>query len=174
MCYLVGRISLGEAPLDAERLRELLSYNPETGVFVWKKNLNRTDLTGKRAGTLHKNRYRRIKIGDRLYREHRLVWLYVHGRWPSFDIDHINNNGMDNRLSNLREATKSQNMANAIGWKNNTSGFRGVFLRRDTGKYRVIIGKDGKLLRFGQFADPVAAYEVYLAKMKELFGNFAK
>jgi len=122
---------LKEAGLSQSLVRGWFNYNPETGWLTWKsgsswlgpgtgKGGNRRQ--DKRAGTKN-NGYRRIQIGKLLYLEHRLIWLHVYGslpRWPNV-VDHINNDGSDNRLVNLREATPAQNVINTrrrIGIRN--------------------------------------------------------
>ena len=97
--------------LTAKRLRDLLAYNPETGVFTWRVPRGR-QLAGARAGTIRPDQYRQIRIDGALYLEHRLAWLYVHGRWPVDEVDHRFGARGDNRIDELREATASQNQQN--------------------------------------------------------------
>src|SRR5687768_4110898 len=122
--------------LTAERLRELLDYDPDTGVFRWKTRpvraeYLRTDrawnsrFAGRPAGTLVKG-YVCILIYRRSYRAHRLAWLYVHGEWPRNELDHEHGNRADNRIEKLRSATRGQNMQNRKPNSNNTSGYPGV------------------------------------------------
>jgi hypothetical protein len=102
-------------PLTQARLRELLSYDPETGTFIWRTRSNPRgpDLTGRRAGGLDGEGYWHIRIDGKLYGGHRLAWLWVHGRLPNGRLDHINRSQADNRIANLREANPSQNRANS-------------------------------------------------------------
>lgn len=111
--------------LTAARLRELLHYDPETGVFTWLVRAAHRIQVGDEAGTVVDG-YRNIKVEGRLHKAHRLAWLYVAGDWPELGIDHRNGIGTDNRFENLREATQAQNCQNLKLNKNNSSGHPGV------------------------------------------------
>ena len=150
------------------RLLELLHYNPDTGVFTWRCG-NRA---GKRAGS-NSEGYRLIRADGRLYRASRLAWLYVHGRWPDEQMDHINGNRADDRMSNLRPATAQQNCANLHGAnKGSATGILGVSLAHN-GKYRVRAGKDGKHFRVGTFATLEDAERASRELRVRLFGAYA-
>ena len=99
-----------------------------------------------------------------------MAWLYVHGKFPSDQIDHINLDKLDNRIVNLREATAAQNFANREAYTNNTSGFKGV--RKKGRKWEARIGFNGKVLTIGSSDSPEQAHAAYVAKAKELFGEF--
>lgn len=108
-------------PID--RLREAFDYDPDTGRFVW-VGVNKR-MFGKRAGAVQ-GRYRTICVdGQRMF-EHRAVWAWVHGAHPAGEIDHINRDGHDNRIANLRVVTRSKNCDNRKVFKNNSLGVRGV------------------------------------------------
>ena len=110
------------------------------------------------------NGYCIIRLDDRLYTAHRLAWLYVHGQWPTHQLDHINGNRQDNRLCNLRPATNAENAQNRTR-KSNTSGFPGV--RKTNSKWTAEIKVNYKPIRLGRFDSPEAAYAAYLeAKRK--------
>jgi hypothetical protein len=111
--------------LTQQRLRELLSYDPDTGNFIGLVTRGKRS-TGRIAGGPDPEGYIQIRIDYVTYRAHRLVWLYVYGRWPVGQIDHRNGVTSDNRLSNLREATPAQNSQNRKRCSTNTSGFTGV------------------------------------------------
>ncbi len=115
--------------LTAQRLRELLHYNAETGVLKWKVRPQITSKVevGDTAGRLDSKGYLRIGIGRRQYRAHRLIWLYVTGEWPPHEIDHKDRNRTNNAWLNLRPATSGQNKQNATLRKDNVSGVRGVY-----------------------------------------------
>jgi hypothetical protein len=100
---------MAKTDLSADELRELLHYNPETGMFSWTSTGS-----GRKAsvGTLHNKGYLRVRLNRGFYYAHRLAWLYVHDRWPSQMIDHINGIKTDNRLVNLREATPAIQQSN--------------------------------------------------------------
>lgn len=99
--------------LTAERLRELLTYDPETGEFRWRYTRG-CRARGQIAGTVTCLGYLTIAIDGRKYKAHRLAWLHVHGEWPYPEIDHINRIKLDNRLVNLRRATRAENNANRV------------------------------------------------------------
>ena len=154
--------------LDSTRLRELLDYNPETGVFIWKVKPNKKDPIGMVAGCPTRG-YVRIKVLGSSNGAHRLAWLYVHGNWPKDLIDHINGNGLDNRICNLREATNKQNSHNVKGPQiNGTSGYLGVWFDKDSNKWAARIQVDGKKKRLGKYKTPELAYEAYIAAKREL------
>ena len=151
------------------RLLELFHYNPDTGVFTWRCG-NRA---GKRAGCNNDKGYRRIQSDGRSYRVSRLAWLYVHGRWPDEQMDHINGNRADDRMSNLRPATVHQNQASQHGaHKGSVTGIRGVSLRRN-GKYQVRAKKDGKSFAGGTFATLEDAERASRELLVRLFGAYA-
>ena len=89
-------------------LLDRLHYNTDTGDFIWKNGPR----AGKLAGDVKKDGYRYIALINERYLAHRLAWFYVHGRWPEPQIDHLNRNGADNRLVNLREVTAKGNCEN--------------------------------------------------------------
>lgn len=109
--------------LTAERLREVLDYDPDTGLFAWKGGRGRGY---RRVGTKHPLGYLRVCVDQRDYLAHRLAWLYVHGAWPPAQIDHRNGDRQDNRIANLRLATNPENHQNRKLQRNNRSGHPGV------------------------------------------------
>jgi len=111
--------------LTYDRLKEVLFYDQNTGIFLWKYS-KQSRFVGEIAGSKNNKGYRSISIDGVLYKEHRLAWFYVYGKWPENEIDHINRIKIDNKISNLREVTKSQNRQNINVKKNNKSGCRGV------------------------------------------------
>ena len=96
------------------------------------------------------------------------------GRWCKPTIDHRDGNITNNRWNNLRRATASQNNANRRRPRHNTSGYKGVSFRRDSGKWSATIGRDGKIIHLGIFATPQEAHEVYVKAARKLFGEFAR
>jgi hypothetical protein len=161
-----------KAPITADRLRELLDYNPETGAFVWKKS-RRCIKAGSSAGTLNSLGYIAIKVDGRLYRAHRLAWLWMTGTVSPKEIDHANRVRSDNRFCNLREATSAQNKHNASLRSNNTSGMKGVSYCKDRGKYVAQICVDGMHKNLGRFPTPEEAAAKYRAAADRLHGEFA-
>ena len=159
--------------ITAEQLREVLSYNPETGRFSWRKTL-RLGHVGKEAGSLRPTGYISINVHKRLYQAHRLAWLYIHGRWPETYIDHINGEKSDNRLSNLREASQSQNIANSRVSAANKTGFKGVSFDKSKQKFRACLGMAGKQIFLGYYDSASDAHAAYASAAAKAHGDFAK
>ena len=137
--------------LTQAELKELLSYDADTGQFTRLMSATRTDRIGKIAGKNRPDGYREIKINGKEYYAHRLAWLYVHGEWPADQIDHINGVRSDNRIDNLRLASKKQNMENRKQQINNKSGYRGVYWHTTSGKWRARVKHHGKHYESGSF-----------------------
>lgn len=160
----------------------MLDYNKDTGIFTWKergieyfkneqalKSFNSRFL-GKFAGSLCKHHgYIMIRIHRVTFISHRLAWLYVYGCWPS-DIDHINGIKTDNRICNLREANKSENMQNIrSAMKNNkSSGLLGVTFSNSLNKFMSRITINGKTKFLGYFNDKYDAHKMYLQAKRQL------
>ena len=151
--------------LTQERLKELLSYDPETGVFVWVNALG-TAKIGDVAGCSHSEGYRVISIDRKLYFAHRLAWLYMAGTFPPDQIDHINRIRNDNRFANLRAVTKSENMHNSCRGKNNNSGFKGASYDKFRKNWRAHIKINNVTKCLGRFSTPEEAGAAYLAAQR--------
>lgn len=146
--------------LTQERLKELLDYDPETGVFVWKVGKGSRAQAGQRAGCGDGKGYTQIKIDKKLYLAHRLVWFYAHGRWPKEEIDHINRVKNDNRIDNLREVTHQQQQFN--------KGAKGYYWSKWAKKWMARIKLNGKMKYIGYYDTEEEASAAYLAAKKEL------
>lgn len=157
--------------VPVERLRELLSYDPETGKFTRKLPTGTRWKPGDEAGWVRKEYVRLLVDGIELS-AHRAAWAYVYGVWPDLEIDHIDCNGRNNSITNLREATSSQNKNNKRCYSN-TSGFKGVGLHR-TGKYRAEIRANGKRMHLGLFENPESAYAAYCEASRKYHGDFSR
>ncbi len=160
------------------KLKEILSYDPETGKVTWKINRYGSNghvsaPAGKEAGTFMSNGYRSIKIDDIGMLIHRVAWAIFYGDWPQGDVDHINMQKADNRIANLRLASRSQNMSNRSHTKRNTLKAKGVEITR-TGKYAVKIWKNYKRYHVGTFSTLEDAKAAYSAKAEELHKEFAR
>ena len=155
------------------RLREVLHYDTETGVFTWLKSGSgrRPDLT---AGRQHSEGYIHIGIDGRRYYAHRLAWLYMTGAFPKEQIDHKNADRSDNRWSNLREATQFQNNANARRSKRNKSGFKGVSWAKKHKKWTAHISVEGRQINLGLFDDASVAHAAYVRMATAAHGAFAR
>ena len=157
--------------LSATRLRAVLKYDPESGLFIRKIALSRNVRVGSVAGCPDKEGYIVMNVDRRTYKAHRLAWLYQTGTWPDGKIDHINGHKDDNRFSNLRVVNDSQNGQNRKAPANNTTGFKGVCLHQ--GRWQAQIVVRGKKLYLGMFSTPEAAYAAYVAAAKEHHGEYA-
>ena len=164
--------------ITAAELRELLHYDPETGVFTRIKIVapqSRIKI-GDVAGSLWDG-YWRIKLGGRggrSYAAHRLAWLYMTGSWPEDEIDHANLNSADNRWENLREACRSTNIANTRRRSDNASGFKGVYWSKELGKWRAEITVHKKRVFLGSFSSPEDAHASYARAARDHYGEFAR
>lgn len=146
--------------LTQKRLKELLHYDPLTGVFTWLIPQRNKLCLGDAAGFVHLG-YRIIKILGVQYQAHRLAWIYMTGVWPIDQIDHINGVRDDNKWTNLREATNTTNQQNQRrAHKNNALGILGV--TRRYGKFRAHIKYDGLLRYLGAYQTPELAYAAYI------------
>jgi|688.fasta_scaffold1117094_2 hypothetical protein len=127
---------------------------------------------GKIAGSINKRGYRCICVDNKIYKTHRLVFLYHHGFLPE-QIDHADKNPKNNRIENLRPASNGQNCMNRGLMKNNTSGFKGVFFDKETDKWRVAIRFNNKLHSFGRFKDLELAELVAIEARNKFHKEFA-
>lgn len=141
--------------MDIADWKKLLSYDPETGVFVWlSRSGNRSNswnakYAGRQAGGIDRpDGYIKIKGSY----AHRLAWAFVHGSWPLADIDHINGDKSDNRIANLREVDRKRNMRNAPRSSSNSSGITGVKWHARARKWQAQITVDGREVYLGLFA----------------------
>lgn len=164
--------------LTQKRLRELLKYDPETGLFYWRPRPSQTRAWNTRyagtiAGTVRPdNGYVKIGLEKRNYKAHRLAWLYMAGAWPAHDVDHKNGDRADNRWSNLRAATRTFNNANSSVRSDSTIGLKGVVRCRD--RFHARLTFQGTKYHLGAFDTPEEAHAAYCAKAKEVFGEFAR
>lgn len=154
--------------------REYFNYDPETGIVTWKIN-HRKAKAGQRAGYVRKRDGRRdISLNAVNYIEHIVIWKMYYDRSPVGDVDHINGDPADNRICNLREASRSQNLANCKLYANNTTGYKGVTYLPKEKKYLARIKKNQKQYRLGIFKSKEAAAAAYRRAAKKLFGDFAR
>lgn len=138
--------------ITLSRLKELFDYNPSTGLFA-RRVTRGNQKKGRIAGTLHPKGYRIILIDGGFYKAHRLAWFVMYGEWPKKQIDHINSDRNDNRISNLREATNSENQMNQILKSNNKSGFKGVCWNKRLKRWVSQININGRVTHLGLFVD---------------------
>jgi hypothetical protein len=155
--------------LTQARLRELLQYDPVTGVFRWRAGRYIGRVAGCSADGNH-NRYARIRVDGRMYYAHRLSWLYVHGTWPAV-IDHADRQREQNGIANLRACDKSANAANSKMRSDNSAGWKGV--RRRGNRWSSQIYSRGRHRYLGLFDTAEAAARAYDAAALVEFGEFA-
>lgn len=155
------------AELTQERLTQLLHYEPDTGVFLWRAKCSKYSPAkiGERAESVtSQGGYLRIKLLGKEYRAHRLAWFYVFGVWPRNEIDHVNGRPSDNRIENLRDVdrqTNGQNQRRAR--RGSISGVLGACYDKQTGKFKAQIRRpDGKYQHLGRFGTAEEASQVYL------------
>ena len=160
------------SPLPIAELRRRLSYDPDTGEFRWRRASGNNSRAGDVAGTVGNAGYRIIALHRTRYVAHRLAWAMVYDEWPPDQLDHINGDRGDNRISNLRRATNAENMRNTRRFSNNTSGFKGVSARR--GRWRATITKDYRQIYLGDFDSAEKAHAAYAQAATDLFGDYAR
>lgn len=159
--------------LTAEIARDLLTYDPETGVFMRRRSPRPWTLN-KPLGCLNPKGYSRFYVHDGPYVAHRVAWLYVYGRWPKEQVDHINHVRHDNRIANLRECTNAENRQNIIPQGYGSSGYLGVHANRAHGLWDARITLHGKTTELGTFSDKEEAYKVYMQAKMQMHSFFAK
>lgn len=158
--------------LTQSSLKERLIYDPETGIFVWLDSLGGVKL-GSVCGHVNNRGYVRITIDGRRHRAHRLAWLYVYGKFPRDQIDHIDGNPSNNKMSNLRECTGSENSQNARIRKDKKLRIKNVYFHKKSGRYRVQVTSNKR--RYEKVFDVLedAAADALRAR-KEMHGQFAR
>lgn len=158
--------------LTQQRLKELLHYDAQTGIFTRRISLSNRTPVGSIAGSVNKSDgYIYITVDAKREAAHRLAWFYVYGVWPKGLLDHKDTIKTHNWIDNLREADKSTNGANRGLNKNNTTGFMGVTKFRSG--YRAAIKVNHKSHFLGVFPDVLEAAKVYDKAALEHFGEFA-
>lgn len=159
--------------LTQERLKQLLHYDPETGVFTWiARRGKRTDLVGKVAG-FDAHGYIGITIDYKKHMAHSLAWLYVHGEMPLSELDHKNRIRSDNKILNLRKATRKQNACNQSLRKRSKTGVIGVSIDAQTAMFRAHITVDAKMIHLGRFSVLDDAIHARRNAERQYFGEFA-
>ncbi len=166
------KMKLPKEGFTCEEIRQRLRYDPDNGEFVWKDN-SENSKPGILAGYINNNGYNIIALWGRRYMAHRLAWLYMTGDWPKDEIDHMNGCRADNRWTNLRAATSSENKWNRVVKKSAIAGLKGVS-RHHSGKWVAEAKGGGRRIRKHGFATPQLAHEAYKQMIAELHGEFAR
>ena len=138
--------------LTQARIKELLHYDPTTGIFT-RRVAPRYGAVGDTFGLSLSRGYLVGTLDGRMYKTHRLVWLYVHGQWPANQIDHINHVTTDNRVDNLRDVTCAQNHQNRKRHTCSSSGYLGVNWHKRDCKWQAHIELDGTRHHLGYYAE---------------------
>ena len=161
---------MAEADLTAQCLRELLNYDPETGIFTRKVRTAQRHQVGDRADFVitggNQKGYYRVGILSRRFLAHRLAWLYVHGEWPAQDVDHIDGDRGNNRIANLRDVPNQINRENMRGpRKDNKIGLLGV--SRHGARWEARVQSSGKLVYREDFDTPEEAHSAYIVAKRQ-------
>jgi hypothetical protein len=157
---------MADADLTAQQLRELLNYDPQTGLLTWRAYRNGRALAGAVAGAPRDSGHIVVGIEGKYRPAHRLAWLHFYGEWPKQHIDHINGKPDDNRIANLRDIPMTLNVQNQRGPQvRNTTGFLGVTKRGK--RFGAEISINGKSCKLGSFDTAEAAHAAYLIAKRE-------
>lgn len=156
--------------LTQELLKELLSYDPLTGVFLWRVDRYRVKSGCRAGGVSPSTGYRIIRLLQTNYAEHRLAWFYMTGVWPD-EVDHKDLVRSNNVWTNLREATSSQNKANR---KARGAYPKGVCFHRASGLFSSRVHKNGRQISLGYFKTPELAHAAYCVGAQTIHGEFAR
>jgi hypothetical protein len=157
--------------LTQSRLKELVRYDAETGIFT---RMRATGRWGRFPAGSAIGGCGDIVIAGKTHATYRLAWLYMTGEWPDHEVDHINGDPADNRWSNLRAATHAENGRNLKRSKANTSGLKGVHVHRRNRLWRARIAPSGKSICLGIYNCPAAAHFAYLVASDKHFGEFTR
>jgi hypothetical protein len=158
--------------LAIDELRNLLSYDPISGILTWKVRKAIRSPIGMVAGSNNGKGYLKVSIGNKKYFVHRIAWALHYGVPPDVEIDHINGIGTDNRIDNLRLATRSENMRNTFIRKDNKSGYKGVKFISGY-KWRAQAQVNGKKVTIGYYETAELARNAYLDFIARNHGQFA-
>lgn len=160
--------------ISQERLKELVHYDPQTGIFTARGKRKGVQMKDGRLGSLNKAGYLVTRVEGKKPFLSRLAWLYMTGAWPPHFIDHKNGEPTDNRWENLRIASSAENNRNAKKSKTNTVGVKGVSWRKDQKKFIARISVNDKSMFLGYFTCPAAAHFAYQVAADKHFGEFAR
>ena len=158
--------------ITQSELKKILHYDPKTGSWTWLVSRGCVKV-GTKAGVMSKGWYRIIRIDKENYGAHRLAFLYMTGKLPTLEVDHINGVVGDNRYENLRLATHQQNTSNQRQHKNK-KGLKGTWLTEYGKRWGARIAPNGKAIHLGYFDTEIDAHRAYCAAAKKYHGEFAR
>jgi hypothetical protein len=170
-------MSAAERAMPVSRLSDLLAYDAETGRITWRVRKGSRAPIGSEAGCVDANRrvsYRTILIDYKKHAGHRVAWALAYGVWPDGEIDHINGDGLDNRLCNLRVSDRQQNRCNSRVPVTNTSGYKGVSWCKSKKQWHAGIKRNYQTINLGYFDDVTEAAEAYRHAATKYHGDFAR
>lgn len=163
----------GRDRVTADRVRYLFDYVPSTGIFVWKHPLSNHCKVGERAGCISKGRDTIAVEGTRFPASH-IAWLYTHGVWPTYEIDHKDRDPANNRIENLRDIPTTKNCMNQLKRKTNKSGFKGVSEHpQRPDHWWAQIAADGHRYDLGVYPEPWMAAAAYRIAAAGMHGEYA-
>lgn len=175
LCYLY--LMSKETRFSPALVRQLLDYDARRGCFRWRARPDNPQFnaryTGELAGTLRSDGYRCVSLFNTPFTESRLVWAWVYLEWPDGEIDHRNGDTQDNRIENLRLATRKQNARNQGVRRNNRTGLKGVSYDVARRGYRAQIQFDGKKVNLGTYPTAQGAAEAYREAARVHHAEFA-
>jgi hypothetical protein len=152
----------------------VLTYDPDTGIFRWLIPLQKRGMKiGTVAGSPDDKGYVKIEIDNVMYRANRLAFLWMTGAWPAGIAEHQNRTKSDNRWTNLREATRTQNNANRVIQQISRWGYKGIRQQSKSTNFRASISVNGRRISLGTYATKEEAARAYDAAAREHFGDFA-
>jgi hypothetical protein len=162
---------MAKTDLTAQRLREILNYDPETGQFSWKQPAQ--GRSSKKIGTKDPGGYLQISVERCVYQAHRLAWLYFYGQWPAAVIDHINRCRTDNRIANLRDVSVAENLQNISNFsKRNRCGYVGVTYLKRENMWFACLTVNGEVKRLGYHHTPELAHDAYVTAKLQYHPNW--
>ncbi len=157
--------------LTQERVRQLFDYREDGALIAKERTKGRT--FGKPVGSDNGRGYLRVKVDGTDFMVHRIVYLWHHG-WMPEHVDHRDTNKRNNRIENLRPATKAQNSCNSGRRRDNSSGYKGVFWSAAANKWAAQISISGRRTHLGCFSTPELAHAAYVEAARKHFGEFAR
>lgn len=161
------------APFPLSFFEENIHYNEETGILTWKVDRNYNAKAGDECGSFDTRGYRQINILGKVLKGHKVAWFLHYKVWPEQDIDHINCDRADNRISNLRLANRHEQMRNTRVRKQSKTQIKGVHYDRSRDNYQAFIHVNGRRKHLGRFASAEDAHNAYCNAADYYYAEFA-